>query len=405
MAHGFLSGLKVLDLGQYVPGPYAALILGDLGAEVVKVEAPDGDPMRALGPAGPDGVSAGYRALNGGKTVVTLDLKSQDGQAVFADLVARADVLVESFRPGVLDRLGFPPDRLAELAPDLVHVALTGWGATGPYSDRAGHDLTYMALGGGLALSGTARAPDFAYPPVSDYASGMQAAIGVLAALAGRAGPGRQSGGPAGVRLDVSMAESVLAWQAWPLSEALGPDPTERRGHLLNGGAACYRLYQTADGRHLAVAAIERKFWVAFCNAVDHPEWIPRHGEPMPQRDLIDTVTAAIRRRPLAEWARLFRDIDCCVEPVWRPEEVVEHPQIAARGLLSAGEDGVSVLTPLIVDGRPPDSRSPPLEADPAAIVEAWHGGRAASGPASAPAPAPARNRSRRRSGAAAGSN
>ncbi|MEQ8964269.1 MAG: CoA transferase [Azospirillaceae bacterium] len=380
MAHGFLAGLRVLDLGQYVPGPYATLILGDLGAEVVKVEAPGGDPMRALGPAGQDGVAAGWRALNGGKTIVTLDLKDEAGQAAFAELLSGADVLVEAFRPGVLDRLGFPPDRLAALAPDLIHVAMTGWGASGPYRDRAGHDLTYMALGGGLALSGTGRAPDFAYPPISDYASGMQAAIAVLAALAGR---GRKGAAGGGVKLDVSMAESVLAWQAWPLSEALGPDPTERRSHLLNGGAACYRLYQTAEGRHLAVAAIERKFWVAFCNAVDHPEWIPRHGEPMPQRDLIETVGAVIRKKPLADWWRLFRDIDCCVEPIWHPEEVVEHPQIAARGLVSAGETGVSVLTPLFVDGRPPGERSPPLEAAAAAIVEAWRRGTEAS-----PAPA-----------------
>jgi len=360
----FLQGLRVLDLSQYVPGPYASLILRDLGAEVVKVEPPAGDPMRGLG-------GGGYGALNDGKTVIRLDLKTEAGKAALVRLLAYADVMVEAYRPGVLDRLGFPPERLGGLAPRLIRVTLTGWGATGPYRSRAGHDLTYMALGGGLAGSGSGAEPDVAWPPVSDYASGMQAAIAVLAALAGR-GLGRTAHGP--VHLDVSMMESVLAWQAWPLSQALaaGRGGGTRQPDLLTGGRACYRLYRTADGRHVALAALEPKFWAEFCAAMGRPDWIDCQGEPMPQTALIAEVQLAFGAHPLAHWIAAFDGVDCCFEPVWTPEEVVAHPQIAARGLLSAGAEGVRIALPMLVDGASAGPRPPVREVAPEEAVAAW---------------------------------
>ena len=152
----FLEGLKVLDLGQFLPGPYCAQVLADMGAEVVKLEAPAGDPMRAFGPRGKDGLSLFYKGINAGKTRISLDLKSADGKAAFGLLIGAADVLIESFRPGALDRLGFSPSALRDLNPRLVHCTLSGFGQSGPYRERAGHDLNYMALTGGLAVSGTA---------------------------------------------------------------------------------------------------------------------------------------------------------------------------------------------------------------------------------------------------------
>lgn len=370
----FLQGLRVLDLSQYVPGPYASLILRDLGAEVVKVEPPAGDPMQALG-------GGGYGALNDGKTVVRLDLKSEDGKAALARLLTYADVLLEAYRPGVLDRLGFPAERLAALAPRLIRVGLSGWGATGPYRDRAGHDLTYLALGGGLAGSGSGPEPDFAWPPVSDYASGMQAAMAVLATLAGR-GRGRGPDGP--VHLDVSMMESVLAWQAWPLSHALAPGRgvAERRRDVLTGGAACYRLYRTADGRHMALAALEAKFWAAFCTALGRPDWTGRQDEPMPQTALIAEVEQAFAAHPLAHWMAAFDGVDCCVEPVWTPQEVVAHPHIAARGLLSAGAEGVRIALPMLVDGASAGPRPPVRQMAADGAIAAWAAAAAAEGPA-----------------------
>lgn len=368
----FLQGLRVLDLSQYVPGPYASLILRDLGADVVKVEPPAGDPMRGLG-------ESGYAALNDGKSVLRLDLKSTSGGEALARLLTYADVLVEAYRPGVLDRLGFPPDRLAALAPRLIRVTLTGWGATGPYRARAGHDLTYMALGGGLAGSGSGAEPDFAWPPVSDYAAGMQAAMAVLAALAGR-GRGRGPDGP--VDLDVSMMESVLAWQAWPLSRALdrsdGPadagGAAARRSDLLTGGAACYRLYRTGDGRHVALAALEAKFWAAFCTAMARPDWIGRKDEPMPQTALIAAVARRFAAQPLDHWIDVFDGVDCCFEPVWTPAEVVAHPQVVARGLLSREAEGIKIALPMLVGGRAAAPRPPVREVAADAAVAAWSG-------------------------------
>src|SRR5579885_2201551 len=172
----FLRGIRVVDVSQFIPGPQAALHLCDLGAEVVKVEPPGGEPMRTFPPLDPDGVGAPYKLMNRGTTEVELDLKTDAGKRAFADLIAAADVLVESYRPGVLDRLGFDRKTLERLNPGLVHVALTGFGQTGPYRTRAGHDINYMALAGGLAASGTEERPVAAYPPTADHASALPAA-------------------------------------------------------------------------------------------------------------------------------------------------------------------------------------------------------------------------------------
>ena len=186
-----LDGVRVLDLSQYLPGPYAAQILSDLGAGVVKVEPPSGDPMRRLGLLDGDGISVFYKLVNAGKTIVCLDLKSQQGRADFTTLAGRADALIESYRPGVLDRLGLGHEALAGLNPGLVHCALSGYGQSGPYAQRAGHDINYMALGGGLATSGPPTAPAMAHPPTADFAGGMQAALATLAALLRRARNGK----------------------------------------------------------------------------------------------------------------------------------------------------------------------------------------------------------------------
>src|SRR5262249_50793663 len=185
-----LHGVRALDVSQFIPGPQAALHLADLGADVVKVEPPGGEPMRGFPPLDPDGISAPYKLMNCGKTVVDLDLKSETGKDAFADLIRAADVLVESYRPGVLDRLGFGRAELERLNAGLVHVALTGFGQTGPYRARAGHDINYMALAGGLAASGTAEHPVAAYPPTADHAGALHAALAAGAAPL-RRGPNR----------------------------------------------------------------------------------------------------------------------------------------------------------------------------------------------------------------------
>ncbi|RMD64477.1 MAG: CoA transferase [Alphaproteobacteria bacterium] len=365
-----LAGVRVLDLSQYLPGPYAAQILADLGAEVVKVEPPAGDPMRALGPIDDDGISAFYKLVNDGKTVVRLDLKMASGRALFARLLERADVLIESFRPGTLARLGCDAAMLRKRHPRLIHCALSGFGQTGPYAARAGHDITYMALGGGLGVSGDEKAPVPGYPPVADFAGAMQAALTVLAALLRRNADG------AGCFLDVSLTETVLAWQGLVLTGTMRGMPWGRRAAaLLGGGAACYRVYETADGRFVALGALEPKFWAAFCRAVGRPEWIARHGEPLPQSDLIAQVAALMATRPRDDWVRTLADVDCCFEPVLDPQEVLEHPQIAARGLLRpvpGASPRVAVAFPAFCDGTAPPDRAEVQTRRVEEVIAAW---------------------------------
>ena len=370
MSAFMLAQIRVLELAQYLPGPYAGQILADLGAEVVKVEPPAGDPMRAVPPLDGDGVSAFYKLVNAGKTVLRLDLKDAAGQAAFTALVEKADALVESYRPGVFARLGFGAEALRQINPRLVHCALSGFGQTGPAALRAGHDINYMALAGGLATSGTEGRPVGAHPPTADFASGMQAALTVVAALLRRERTGQ------GASIDTSIAETVLGWQALVLTAALrsGHEPG-RAAARLNGGAACYQVYQTADRRFVTLGALEAKFWANFCRALGREDWIGRQWEPMPQEALVVEVAALIGAKPLAHWERLLAEVDCCFQAVLDPAQVPDDPQIQARGLVRrepGPEPRVEVLFPAIFDGRPPEAR-PPLEQTSAAdLLSAW---------------------------------
>jgi crotonobetainyl-CoA:carnitine CoA-transferase CaiB-like acyl-CoA transferase len=365
-----LDGIRALDLSQYLPGPYAGQILADLGAEVVKVEPPAGDPMRQVPPLDGDGISAFYKLVNAGKTVVRLDLKDAAGRAAFAKLVEKADALVESYRPGVFARLGFGAEALREINPRLVHCALSGFGQTGPAALRAGHDINYMALAGGLATSGTRERPVGAHPPSADFASGMQAALTVLAALLRRERTGE------GASIDTSIAETVLGWQAPVLTAAQRPGhEPDRAAARLNGGAACYQIYETADERFLTLGALEDKFWASFCRALEREDWIARQWEPMPQAALIAEVAAHIGARPLAHWEALLSEVDCCFQAVLDPAQVPDDPQIQARGLVRrepGPEPRVEVLFPAIFDGRPPEARPPLEETSAADLLRAW---------------------------------
>ncbi|MGQ0663703.1 MAG: CaiB/BaiF CoA transferase family protein [Pseudomonadota bacterium] len=370
MAVAFLAGVRVLDLSQFVPGPYAGLMLADLGAEVVKIEPPDGDPMRALEPLDADGVSPLWKLMNGGKKILSLDLKSPAGAGMFARLIERADALVESYRPGVMDRLGFGRQRLGALNPRLVHAALSGYGQSGPWRLRSGHDLNYMALAGGLAASGTTERPVMAAPPTADFASGLQAALAVCAALLGRARDGR------GAYIDLSLAETVLAWQSTTLTAALRPGfAPALAGNLLNGGAACYQIYRAADRGFVTLAAIEAKFWANFCAAVGRPEWTRRQWEAMPQQALIAELSALFATRNTAQWEDLLKGVDCCFGAVVEASEVPDHPQIAARGMLARKgppDAAIEALFPAHIDGQPPAPRPPPRAAEPAEIIARW---------------------------------
>lgn len=364
-----LSGYRVLDLSQYLPGPYATQILADLGADVLKVEPPGGDPMRSFLVQDKDGCSPWYKQVNAGKKIVQIDLKSTQGQSLFSELIEQADVLLESFRPGVIDRLNFGRERLQKLNPGLIHCALSGFGQNGPCRDRAGHDLTYLAMSGMLNLTGSTESPVIPFPPICDYAAGKQAVTAILAALLRRVQTNE------GAYIDVSLFEMALSWQSFALTEASRSDQSQGRGQgLLTGGAACYQIYRTADDRFVVLGAIEKKFWRLFCETVDRPDWIERQQEPLPQTDLLAGLRTLFSSATFDEWCQLFMGIDCCFEPVLEHFEVIAHPHVKQRELIQVleNEERHDALFPVWVDGRPPTSRREIQHVAPEAVLAAW---------------------------------
>jgi len=375
MLRDFLAGVRVLDLSQFLPGPFATQLLADMGASVLKIEPPAGDPLRRMdmmtGRAQPAGARTPYYdAINAGKSVLALDLKSDAGKRAFETLLVAADVLLESYRPGVLDRLGFGRDRLKALNPALVHCALSGYGQSGPNRLRAGHDVNYIAATGAYAASGPAGRPAMAWPPAADYASALQAALAVAGALVRRGRDGK------GCFLDVSLAESMLAWQAWGMTAANAGRAPKRGENLLNGGAACYQIYETHDGRFVTLGALEAHFWRNFCDALGHSEWTARQHEAMPQSKLIAEVAAVFAAKPLAHWEATLKHVDCCYHAVLDYNEAAADGHARARGLIrEGGADGrawTEVLFAAFVDGGAPPPRPPARDIDVAAALKMW---------------------------------
>jgi crotonobetainyl-CoA:carnitine CoA-transferase CaiB-like acyl-CoA transferase len=328
-----LHAIRILDLSRLLPGPYATLILAELGAEVLKIEEPpQGDPLRYRPIAGPSTHHTLFDLLNRGKKSITLNLKTEEGRAILLALTQRADVLLEGYRPGVMQRLGLAYATLTEVNPGLIYASLSGYGQTGPYRTRAGHDLNYIALGGLLGITG---APDDgpAIPgvPVADLTAALWAALGIMAALCERQRTGH------GQYLDISMLDSVTSLLAVPLAAWLGTGRAPQRGQLpLSGQWACYNVYRTADNGYMTLAALEPHFWRAFCLAVGREDWLPRQNDA-DQAGLSAEIAALFRTQPRAYWEKLFAAHDCACEPVLALDEVFAHPQAQARGLLADG--------------------------------------------------------------------
>jgi alpha-methylacyl-CoA racemase len=337
-----LVGVRVLDLSRLLPGPFCTLILSDLGASVDKLEDPHvGDYLRVFPPL-KNGLSGRFNALNRDKRSLCIDLKKPEGRDALLRLVSHYDVVVESFRPGVMDRLGVGYSKLNEMNPKLVVCSISGYGQTGPMRERAGHDLNYVALAGVLGMAGR---PDGA-PPVpgvqlADIAGGaLWGAVGILAALLGARATGR------GRHVDVSMCEGALAFLMPDFGnyDASGRAPV-RGGELLNGGAACYGVYRTRDGRHLSVGALEPKFWHAFNVAIGRKPDVSELVAPDQERIRAE-IQAVLETRTRDEWEAVFAGTDACVEPVLGADELERHPQHAARGVFFAIDDLKQVRTP-----------------------------------------------------------
>lgn len=314
-----LSGTTVIEVAAYIPGPVCTQILAGLGATVVKVERPGGDPMRHMPPLGPDGQNPQFALMNAGKTCVELDLKAEDGAAELRRMAAAADVIVDGLRPGALDRSGLGATALRTINPRLIYCAISGYGLSGPDSTRAGHDLNFVALSGFLAMTGVGGTPALPGAQLADMTSGLSGATAILAAL-----QLREKTGLGGV-IDLPM-HGAMRWLMAPwMATARAGVSIDAIGGTLTGDQACYRLYRTADGRHLAVAALEPHFWSRFCAAIDRPDLVAAQYNQPAQPALSAAVAAIIAEHPLAHWQAHFADIDACVTPVLRVEEAAER--------------------------------------------------------------------------------
>ena len=372
-----LIGTAILDLTRLLPGGFCTLILADLGADVIKIEEPGrGDYLRAFPPLGAT-QSVLFTALNRGKRSLTLNLKTDAGRTILLDLARRADVLIESYRPGVLARLGLDTATLQAANPRLIVCSISGYGQRGPLRDRVGHDLNYLGYAGALPLF----APRGGGPPivpgmqVADIGGGaLPAAIGILAALLERARTGR------GQVLDIAMTDGVLRWLAMYAAQqwATGATPPGGRGPL-SGGYACYSVYATGDARALTVAAVEPRFWATLCHMLDREHFAAIQYAPWPEQQLIFAdLDALFATRTLDQWLAFFGDAEVCVGPALTLAEALEfHTQpISAHdqpgeGVLKqlGGMFGVQSTLPAPALGQHSDELLAALGRDSAAIA------------------------------------
>jgi crotonobetainyl-CoA:carnitine CoA-transferase CaiB-like acyl-CoA transferase len=345
-----LAPLRVLDLSRLLPGGFCSLLLADFGADVIKVEDTGmGDYVRASEPA--------FQSLNRGKRSISIDLKKPEGRDVLLRLARDADVLLESFRPGVMDRLGVGYVRLRAENPRLVYCAITGYGQDGPDAQRAGHDMNYLALAGVLGLTGEPDGPPIqAAGQIADLGGGaLMAAFGILAALRERDASGE------GQLVDVSMKDGALSWLAMDAARVLAGEPAPQRGGTqLAGGLICYRPYRCADG-WVTLGALEPKFWSAWCTGVGRPELAGRQFEPVGS-DTHREVEAVFAARTRGEWQTFNDEHDCCVEPVLDLDEALDR----------AGDMVVDVGSHRLLGTPVKLSRTP---ADPTRAAGPAHGG------------------------------
>jgi alpha-methylacyl-CoA racemase len=320
---GPLAGIRVLEFAGLGPTPFSAMILADFGAEVLRVER--------IGQTSAAGGDERYNFLNRSRRTIGLDLKSPQGLTLARDLAARADVLIEGFRPGAMERLGLGPDDLTARNARLIYARMTGWGQTGPLAHAAGHDINYLALTGGLELIGP---PDRPPPPPLNFAAnfgggGMALVAGILAALVERGSSGR------GQVIDAAMIDgaSLLMTQVFAWSR-MGIWREGRGGNLLDGSAYFYRCYETRDGRYMAVGALEPQFHALFVGALGlDPAEFSDHLSPSHWESRATQIAAIFRTRTQAEWTALFEGVDACVTPVLTPEEALHHPANLARSV------------------------------------------------------------------------
>ena len=358
-----LDGLRMLDLTRLLPGGYCSMLLADLGMEVLKVEDPfQGDYFRQMKPLHKE-EGAYFLGINRNKKSMHLNLKTPEGKKIFFDLAGRFDVILEGFRPGVAERLGIGYPAIQSVNHRIVYCSISGYGQDGPYRERSGHDINYIALAGFLAISGEKFKPPAIPPvPMADIGiGGTMTAFAILAALMAREKTGR------GQYIDVSMTDGVVSWLCMHMAQFFSGGVPPRRGEYEMGGSSpYYTVYETLDSQYISVGTLEPKFWANFCKALGREDLVPKQfSEGEEKSSLFTEIQRIIKTKTRHEWETFFKDIDACIEPVLEIEEVLSHPQFAHRGIFQKVHHPVEgelkqIGFPLKFSETPGEIRTPP---------------------------------------------
>lgn len=322
-----LEGIRIIDFSQYLPGPHATLRLVDMGAEVIKVESPQGDPARPATDQKGDGLV--FLTQNRNKKSVVLNLKDPHDQQTALNLICDADVVLEGFRPGVVSRLGISYEDVIKVKKDIIYCSLTGYGQTGIMNQMGGHDINYLSLSGVLAqLKDENGRPVQPSTTIADFVGGITASEAILGALVKKLRTGE------GSYIDLSITESLLSL----MSNHVVIESATREEHgvsKLNNKHVCYYLYETKDGRYVSLGALEPKFWKNFCNALNKESWLPEHFSLADQGNpVFEEVKKMFASRTLAEWTKFSQEVDCCLAPVLETSELYEHPLFKDRRMI-----------------------------------------------------------------------
>jgi alpha-methylacyl-CoA racemase len=360
---GPLKGIKIIDFTRLLPGPMATMMLADMGAEVIKVEDPSSpDYVREFAPFIGD-TAAYYLSVNRSKRSLAVNYNSPEGKQLVYDLAKTADVFIEQFRPGIMEQMGLGYKQLKEVNPKLIYISITGYGQDGPYAQKAGHDLNYIGYGGLLGITGSADNPAIPGGQIADIAGGGYMAVNAcMAALLSR----HQTG--MGQYVDVSMTDCIVPLTAFAVADNAAGNTPVRAELPLSGGLANYNVYKCADGRHVALGALEPKFWQPFCDLVNHPEWKQRIMDTGEQRKALKSEVAALfLGKSQAEWIQLAEGKDICLSPMLDIDQLVADPQLRHRKMIveQQAADGTiyqSTGIPLKFGGTPAAiSWAPPL--------------------------------------------
>ena len=338
-----LQGITVLDLSRLLPGPFCSQMLADFGAEVIKVEDTGrGDYLRDFPPKLGKHSSL-YYSVNRNKKSIKLDLKQPEGKEAFRRLVATSDVVLEGFRPGVMDKLGLGYEELKKVNPRIIYCAITGYGLSGPYKFAAGHDVNYLNYAGISSLFGEKDGkPAMGDIQIADIGGGAQmGVISILLALQARQHTGR------GQLCDVAMMDGVVSWLPFVLGRLAVGEEASRGTGLLAGGYACYQVYPTKDGRYVSLGALEDKFWAAFCTRLGKEDFIPIQMDLPRQQEMIEEINAILSQKTQAEWVEFFAQDDICFSPVCTMKEAAHNPQVRHREMIyDTVVEGKNIMLP-----------------------------------------------------------